>query len=104
MFYFDKPLDENSIRIKKDRWIKEAGVKRIRIHDLRHSHVSLLISLGFNPFDISKRLGHTVEMVNNVYGHWFQDAQSKMVDKLNTLWIYTKFTPSNEWIIKKAFI
>lgn len=85
LFYFDKPLDENSIRIKKDRWIKEAGVKRIRIHDLRHSHVSLLISLGFNPFDISKRLGHTVEMVNNVYGHWFQDAQSKMVDKLNTL-------------------
>lgn len=85
LFYFDKPLNENSIRIKKDRWIKEAGVKRIRIHDLRHSHVSLLISLGFNPFDISKRLGHTVEMVNNVYGHWFQDAQSKMVDKLNTL-------------------
>ncbi|RJV77462.1 site-specific integrase [Eubacterium sp. AM47-9] len=85
LFYFDKPLDDNSIRMKKDKWIKEAGVKRIRIHDFRHSHVSLLISLGFSPFDISKRMGHTVEMVNNVYGHWFDDAQIKMVEKLNTL-------------------
>lgn len=85
LFYFINPLDENSIRKKKDRWIEKANVKRIRTHDLRHSHVSLLISLGFNAFDIAKRLGHTVEMVNNVYGHWFQDAQQKMVDKLNNL-------------------
>ena len=85
LFHFDKTLDENSIRIKKDRWIKESDLKRIRVHDFRHSHVSLLISLGFNPFDIAKRLGHTVEMVNNVYGHWFNDAQQKMVDKLNEL-------------------
>lgn len=85
LFNFDKPLDDNSIRIKKDRWISQAGVPRIRIHDLRHSHVSLLISLGFSPFDIAKRLGHTVEMVNEVYGHWFDDAQKKMVNKLNEL-------------------
>ena len=85
LFFFDKPLDDNAIRIKKDRWIDMAGVKRIRIHDFRHSHVSLLISLGFSPFDISKRMGHTVEMVNNVYGHWFNDAQAKMVEKLNSL-------------------
>lgn len=83
VFGFNKPLDDNSIRIKKDNWIKQAGVQRIRIHDFRHSHVSLLISLGFSPFDIAKRLGHTVEMVNEVYGHWFKDAQQKMVDKLN---------------------
>ena len=85
LFNFDKPLDDNSIRLKKDKWIAIAKVPRIRIHDFRHSHVSLLINLGFSPFDIAKRLGHTVEMVNDVYGHWFDDAQQKMVDKLNTI-------------------
>lgn len=83
VFDFEKPLDDNSIRYVKNSACKKSGVKQIRIHDFRHSHVSLLINLGFNPFDIAKRLGHTVEMVNNVYGHWFTDAQQNMVDKLD---------------------
>ena len=48
-------------------------------------HNTLLINLGFDSFDIAKRLGHTVDMVNNIYGHWFNDAQIKMVDKLNSI-------------------
>ncbi|MFR8332168.1 MAG: tyrosine-type recombinase/integrase [Oscillospiraceae bacterium] len=35
-----------------------SGVKRIRIHDLRHSHASLLIELGYSPLLIAERLGH----------------------------------------------
>lgn len=85
LFDFIKPLDENTIRRNKNKWCQEANVKQIRIHDFRHSHVSLLINLGFSPFDIAKRLGHTVEMVNNVYGHWFTDAQQNMVDKLSSV-------------------
>ena len=85
IFHFEKPLNQDTIKNRKDRWIAKANVKRIRIHDLRHSHVSLLINLGFSAFDIAKRLGHSVDMVNNVYGHWFQNAQNKMVDKLNNM-------------------
>lgn len=85
VFNFDKPLDENSIRLVKNNACNKAGVKQIRIHDFRHSHVSLLVNQGFNAFDIAKRMGHTVEMVNNVYGHWFTDAQQNMVDKLNSI-------------------
>ena len=85
IFHFEKPLNQDTIKIRKDRWIAKAHVKRIRLHDLRHSHVSLLINLGFSAFDIAKRLGHSVDMVNNVYGHWFQNAQNKMVDKLNNM-------------------
>lgn len=85
IFHFEKPLNQDTIKIRKDRWIAKAHVKRIRMHDLRHSHVSLLINLGFSAFDIAKRLGHSVDMVNNVYGHWFQNAQNKMVDKLNNM-------------------
>lgn len=40
------------------RGIKETGVKRIRIHDLRHSHASLLMELGFQPLAIAERLRH----------------------------------------------
>jgi len=86
VFDFDKPLDDNSIRYVKNRACQKAGIKQIRIHDFRHSHVSLLINQGFSPFDIAKRLGHTVEMVNNVYGHWFTDAQQSMVDRLDEIY------------------
>lgn len=85
IFGFDTPLDDNTIRRRKDTYAKKAGVEIIRLHDFRHSHVSLLISQGFSAFDIAKRLGHTPEMVNNVYGHWFDDSQKKMVDKLDQL-------------------
>lgn len=41
-----------------DRCVKASGVKRIRIHDLRHSHVSLLIDMGFSAVAIGNRVGH----------------------------------------------
>lgn len=83
VFNFDKPLDDNIIREYKNKVCALSGVKQIRIHDFRHSHVSLLISLGFSAFDIAKRMGHSVEMVNNTYSHWFKEAQIAMVNKLD---------------------
>ena len=85
LFGFNKPFDDNKVHRYTDKWIQQAGVKKIRIHDFRHSHVSLLINLGFPAFDIAKRMGHSVDMVNNRYGHWFDNAQQKMVDKLNSV-------------------
>ena len=41
-----------------DRGAEAAGVKRIRIHDLRHSHISLLIDMGFSAVAIADRVGH----------------------------------------------
>ena len=41
-----------------DRGSKKSQVKRIRIHGLRHSHVSLLIELGFSATTIADRVGH----------------------------------------------
>lgn len=68
-------------RYKKNACIK-AGVKIIRMHEFRHSHVSLLVDMGFTPVEIADRLGHTVEMVNNVYSHLFVGSQKRMADKL----------------------
>ena len=62
-----------------------AGVKNIRIHDLRHSHVSLLIELGFTPYLIAERIGDTVQMVNEVYGHLYPNKHIEVANKLNKI-------------------
>ena len=66
-----------------DRGAKEAGVKRIRIHDLRHSHVSLLIEMGFSALAIADRVGHESIDITYRYAHLFPTRQAEMADKLN---------------------
>lgn len=66
-----------------ERGAKEAGVKRIRVHDLRHSHVSLLIDMGFPATAIADRVGHeSIEITYN-YAHLFPSKQTEMADKLD---------------------
>lgn len=61
-----------------------AGVKRVRVHDLRHSHVSLLISLGENPLAICDRVGHEdVKTTLGTYGHLMQNANYQVADRLD---------------------
>lgn len=85
MFGFDEPITANAVRQAFYTAIGKSEVKQIRLHDLRHSHVSLLINLGFDRFEISKRLGNKPDMIDNVYSHWFESAQLEMVDKLNKI-------------------
>lgn len=73
------------IRGNMKRCSEKAGVPRIRIHDLRHSHVSLLIELGFSPHLIAERIGDTVQMVNDTYGHLYPSKHGEVADKLNQL-------------------
>lgn len=67
-----------------DRGAKEAGVKRIRIHDIRHSHVSHLIDMGFSAIAIADRVGHESIDITLGYAHLFPSKQTEMADKLNT--------------------
>ena len=52
------PVSKHYLHHEMDRGAKAAGVKRIRIHDLRHSHISLLIDMGFTALAIADRVGH----------------------------------------------
>jgi len=73
------------------RGCKKSGVKKIRVHDLRHSHASLLIELGFSPLLISERLGHeNVETTLSIYAHLYPNKHGEVSDKLNVL-----YTPEN---------
>ena len=66
-----------------DRGAKEAGVKRIRIHDLRHSHISLLIDMGFSAVAIADRVGHESIEITYRYAHLFPSKQTEMADRLD---------------------
>ena len=65
------------------RGADEAGVKRIRIHDLRHSHISLLIEMGYSAVAIADRVGHESINITYNYAHLFPSTQTDMADKLN---------------------
>lgn len=86
-----KPIPQNSIANNKRKYITlynethNDKLPMIRLHDFRHSHVSLLINKGIDSFTISERLGHSKEMVERVYGHMFPDNKKKVVDLLNSL-------------------
>lgn len=61
-----------------------AGVKDIRIHDLRHSHASLLINAGFPPTEVARRLGHANASITlSVYSHFYDKTAAKVAEKLN---------------------
>lgn len=93
--YFEMCYDKKSTRAfattkyslhkAMTRGSKRAGVKRIRIHDLRHSHISLLISLGFSAVDIAKRVGHESITITLRYAHMFPSTQKEMMNRLNAL-------------------
>jgi integrase len=59
-----------------------AGVKRIRVHDLRHSHVSLLIEKGFNVLAIAQRMGHESIDITYRYAHLLPNCQTEMATAL----------------------
>ena len=79
------PITKYYLEHEMQRRIKESGVKRIRVHDLRHSHASMLIELGFSPLEIANRLGHEkVETTLNTYAHLYPNKQTKLAERLDS--------------------
>ena len=63
-----------------------AHIKPIRLHDLRHSHASMLIELNVSPLAISERLGHDdVKTTLNTYSHLYPNKGNELAKKINGL-------------------
>lgn len=77
------PITKSYLHHEMDRGSKAAGVKRIRIHDTRHSHVSLLIEMGFSAVAIADRVGHESIDITYRYAHLFPTKQNEIADKLS---------------------
>lgn len=81
-----RPLPETSIARNKDKYCEISGVKKIRIHDFRHSHASLLINKGANVTIIAQRLGHSdIAMTLNTYSHMFPNSQKEIVHLIDNI-------------------
>lgn len=84
-------LDDRIFHIAKSALNKEllkstekAGLPSIRVHDLRHSHASMLINMGFSPLEIAERLGHeSVRTTLDIYSHLYPDKDQQLAVALN---------------------
>ena len=77
------PVTKSYLYREMERGSKQAGIKRIRIHDIRHSHVSLLIDMGFSATAIADRVGHESIDITYNYAHLFPSKQTEMAEKLD---------------------
>lgn len=78
------PVTFRAVQTYMKRHIVKADVKEIRVHDLRHSHVSYLIHKGVEPLLIKERLGHRdIKITLNTYGHLYPSRQKAVADMLD---------------------
>lgn len=83
LFGGDAPLAHSTIRRKFSEFASAAGVKQIRIHDLRHSYVSLLIHTGANYTVIAELIGDNKEQVVKTYGHMYPNDKVAAVSLID---------------------
>ena len=81
--YNGTPISKTTLPRALEKLSNLAGVHRIKIHALRHSHASLLISMGENPLLIKERLGHEkIQTTLGTYGHLIVVQLSRQKSKL----------------------
>lgn len=78
------PIVARTLQKRLKKYEMKTGVKTIRVHDLRHSHVAYLIHQGVEPLIIKERLGHKdIQMTLNTYGHLYPSRQKKVAEMLD---------------------
>ena len=78
------PIGQEAVQHKLKHNVEKSGVKRIRVHDLRHSHASYLINQGVEPLLIKERLGHKdIRITLNTYGHLYPNRQKLVANLLD---------------------
>jgi len=80
------PRDERSVQRGFDRVLRRAGLPRLRFHDLRHTHASLLLAAGVHPKVVSERLGHgSVSFTLDIYSHLMPGVQDEAMTRFEAL-------------------
>lgn len=80
------PYTKSFLYHEMEYGVHQSGVKRIRVHDIRHSHASLLVEMGFSPLLIAERLGHErVQTTMDTYSHLYPNKQVEVANQLDSL-------------------
>lgn len=68
----------NVVRHSFKSMLRRAGIRlEVRLYELRHTHATILLTLGFPDHEVAGRMGHTVDMLNNIYAHQYKGRQRK---------------------------
>uniref|UniRef100_UPI00359C98C8 site-specific integrase n=1 Tax=Enterococcus faecalis TaxID=1351 RepID=UPI00359C98C8 len=79
----DNPLVKSTLKRVLESHSAYAGIKSIRIHDLRHSHASFLLSLGMNDLEMQNRLGHAdIKTTLGTYSHLRPYAMKEVASRM----------------------
>lgn len=79
-------IRDSTIDKRNELYAENAGLKKIRIHDFRHSHASFLANNGINIQEIARRLGHSkVDITWNTYSHLYPKEEERAVTVLNSI-------------------
>ena len=89
------PFTGSFLHHEMERGCRLSGVKKIRVHDLRHSAISLLIDMGFSPLAIADRVGHEAIEITYNYAHLFPSKQQDMAKHLSQAMQETPEPPDN---------
>jgi integrase len=76
------PVKPKRLTESMDVLTRKAGLKKIRVHDLRHTHASFLLWLGVNPKVAAERMGMSIQMFNERYSHLLPTMQREAVDHI----------------------
>jgi Site-specific recombinase XerD len=81
------PFPNRTVLLKNFyKYMKKADVKKIRFHDLRHSHVALLIDMQEQDFIIKERMSHaSIKITYDIYGHLFPSKHHELAEKLSSI-------------------
>lgn len=80
------PYTKNIVNHVMARACDAAGVKKIQVHDIRRSHASMLVDLGFSPLLIAERLGHErVQTTKETYSHLYPKKQAEVAMQFDGL-------------------
>jgi len=83
---FGRPIEQNFVRRIYERMLTKAGMRHIKMHGLRHTFASLLLSAGESPVYVKEQLGHhSIQITVDIYGHWIQSKKSAGVNQLDGL-------------------
>ena len=92
-----KHMEQNYIRRVFKRMLIKAGLREIRLHDIRHTCASLLLSDDTSPVYVKEQLGHTsIQMTVDIYGRLIPSSNRKMVNRLDSQPTATYTQPSHK--------
>jgi len=80
------PVNPENLKRTFERLIKAAGVPKIRFHDLRHTHATMLLAQGVHAKVISERLGHSnIKTTLDIYSHVLPNMQEEAANQIDAL-------------------